>query len=103
MIFNHALVPTGDEDEMLNAGLPRLIHHMLDERSIHDRKHLFRHGLGCRQKTGSKAGDGKYGFTDAGHARFSLAMRVMKSSRREKARVGAGVQMRLEKIRPLTP
>ena len=69
MIFDHALVPAGHEDEMLDTGLPRFVDDVLDQRAVDDRKHFLRHGFGGRQKAGSEAGDGKYGFADAGHAR----------------------------------
>src|SRR4029079_16585000 len=75
----HALVPARNEDEVLDAGLARLIHHVLDQRSVDHRKHFLGHGLGCRKKAGSKAGNRKYGLTDAGHARISAVMRVVSS------------------------
>ncbi len=67
MVLDHALVAAGDEDEMLDAGLARLVHHVLDQRPVDDRQHFLRHGLGGGQEAGSKAGDGKYGFADAVH------------------------------------
>src|SRR6476646_9630754 len=65
VIFDHALVPARNEDEMLDAGLARLIHHVLDKRPVDHRKHFLGHRLGCRQKAGSKASNRKYGLTDA--------------------------------------
>ncbi len=67
MVLDHAFVAAGDEDQMLDAGLARLIHHVLDERPVHHRQHFLRHGLGRRQEAGAEAGDGEYGFADAGH------------------------------------
>ena len=67
MILDHALVAAGDEDEMLDAGLARFVHHVLDQRPVHHRQPFLRHGFGRRQEAGPQAGDGKYGFADAGH------------------------------------
>ena len=44
------------------------VHHVLDQRAIHDRQHFFRHGLGGRQESGAKPGHRKNGFADARHA-----------------------------------
>ena len=59
MVFDDALVAAGDEDEMLDAGLAGLVHHVLDQRPVDHRQHLFRHGLGRRQEPGAEAGHGK--------------------------------------------
>ena len=72
MVLDHALVAAGDEDEMLDAGLARFVHHVLDQRPVDHRQHFLRHGLGRRQEAGSEAGDGKYGFADAGHAGLNV-------------------------------
>ena len=62
MILDDALVAPGDEDEMLDAGLARLVHHMLDHRPVDDRQHLLRHRLGGRQKARAEPGDRENGF-----------------------------------------
>ena len=62
MVLDHALVSPGHEDEMLDAGLPGLIDHVLDQRPVDDRQHLLRHGLGRRQETRAKTGDREDGF-----------------------------------------
>ncbi len=67
VILDDAFVAAGDEDEMLDAGLARLVDDVLDQRPVDHRQHLLRHGLGRGQKPGAKPGDGKYGFTDMGH------------------------------------
>ncbi len=68
MILDDRLVAAGDEDEMLDAGLARLLDDVLDDRPIDDREHLLRHGFGGRQKPRAEAGDGKtalrMGFID---------------------------------------
>ena len=81
MVLDHALVAAGDEDEMLDAGLAGLVHHVLDQRPVDDRQHFLRHGFGRRQEAGPEAGDGKYGFADAGHANLARALRVVMSIR----------------------
>ena len=57
MILDDALVAAGDEDEMLDAGLARLIDRILDQRPVDDRQHFLGHGLGGGQETGSESGD----------------------------------------------
>jgi hypothetical protein len=69
MVLDDGLVPAGDEDEMLDAGLARLVHHMLDERPVDHGQHLLGHRLGRRQETGAEPGHGEHGFADAsGHS-----------------------------------
>ena len=67
MVLDHALVAAGDEDEMLDAGLARLVDHVLDQRPVDHRQHLLRHRLGGRQEAGAEAGDREYGFADRFH------------------------------------
>ena len=59
MILDHRLVAAGDEDEMLDAGLARLVHHVLDQRPVDHRQHLLGHGLGGGQEAGAEPGHGK--------------------------------------------
>src|SRR6202030_1989868 len=59
MVLDDALVAAGDEDEMLDAGLTGLVDHVLDQRPVDHRQHLFRHGLGRRQEPGAETGHGK--------------------------------------------
>ena len=68
MVLDDALVAAGDEDEMLDAGLARLVDDVLDQRPVDHRQHLLRHGLGGRQEPGAEAGDGENGFADGFHA-----------------------------------
>ena len=67
MILDDVLVAPGDEDEMLDAGLPRLVDHMLDDRPVDHRQHFLGHGLGGRQEAGSEAGDREYRFANRFH------------------------------------
>ena len=59
MVFDDALVAAGDEDEMLDAGFPRLVDRILDQRPVDDRQHLLGHGLGGRQEAGAEPATGK--------------------------------------------
>ena len=67
MVLDHALVAPGDEDEVLDAGLARLVDHVLDQRPVDDRQHLLRHGLGGRQEARAETGDGEDGFANRFH------------------------------------
>ena len=41
MVLDHPLVAAGDEDEMLDARLARLVDHVLQDRPVDDRQHLL--------------------------------------------------------------
>ena len=69
MILDNSFVPPGDEYEMLDAGLARLVDDMLDQRPVNDRQHFLRHGLCGGQEPGAKPGDGKDGFANDLHGR----------------------------------
>jgi hypothetical protein len=67
MVLDDALVAAGDEDEMLDAGLARLVDHVLDERPVDHRQHLLRHRLGGRQEPGAQPGDGENSLANRFH------------------------------------
>ena len=67
MILDHRLAPSGDEDEMLDAGRLRLVDDVLHHRPVDDRQHFLRHRLGGGQEPRAETGDGKDGFADALH------------------------------------
>jgi len=67
MIFDNALVAPGDENEVLDAGLARLVDDVLDQRPVDHRQHFFRHGLGRWQKPGAEPGHGEDSFADRFH------------------------------------
>ena len=77
MVLDDALVAAGDEDEMLDAGLARLVDHVLDQRPVDHRQHLLRHGLGRRQEPGAQSGDGKNGFANGFHDLAAMVMGTM--------------------------
>src|SRR6185295_12688552 len=57
-----ALVASGDEDEMFDAGLLGLVVDVLDQRLVDDRQHFLRHGLGGGQEAGAEAGNRQHGL-----------------------------------------
>ncbi len=67
MVLDHALVAAGDEDEMLDAGLARLVDHVLDQRPVDHRQHFLGHRLGGGQEAGAEAGHGENGFANRFH------------------------------------
>ena len=72
MILDDRLVAAGDEDEMLDAGLARLVDHILDDRPVDDRQHFLRDGLGRRQETRAQTGNRKYRLANSSSCRSSL-------------------------------
>src|SRR5262245_51407261 len=69
MILDQALAATSDEDEMLDAGIPRLVHDMLNDRTVDDGQHLLGYRLGRWQEARAKPCHGKHGLADAmGHS-----------------------------------
>ena len=68
MVLDDRLVAAGHEDEMLDAGLARLVDDILDDRTVDDRQHLLRHRLRRRQKPRPQTCDRKYCLADFFHA-----------------------------------
>ena len=68
MIFDDRLVAAGHEDEMLDAGLARLVDDILDDRLVDDGQHLLGNGLGRRQEARAETGDRKHCLADFSHA-----------------------------------
>ena len=64
MILDDALVAAGDEDEMLDPRLARLVDDILEDRPVDDGQHLLRNRLGRRQEAGAEASDGQHGFAN---------------------------------------
>src|SRR3546814_18964072 len=58
VILDGGLAAAGDEDDLLDSGLTRLLHPVLDERLVDDRKHLLGDRLGGRQKARAESADG---------------------------------------------
>ena len=72
MVLDHALVAAGDKNAVLDAGLPRLVDDVLNQRPVDYRQHFLGHGLGGRQKAGAETGDGENGFADMAHGAGKL-------------------------------
>ena len=62
MILDDALVASGHEHEMLDAGFAGFIDDVLDQRPIDDRQHFLRHRLGGGQDAGAETGNREHGF-----------------------------------------
>jgi len=71
VVFDDGLVAAGDEDEVLDTRLARLVDHVLDHRAVDHGQHLLGYRLGGRQEAGSEAGDGKDCLADFLHVRRS--------------------------------
>ncbi len=76
MILDDALVAAGDENEMLDPRLARLVDDVLQDRPVDDGQHLLGDRLGRRQEAGAEAGDGKHGLADRFFHRMSSAAGV---------------------------
>ena len=63
MILERRFAAPGDEDDLLDPGLDRFFHRILDQRLIDDGQHLLRHCLGRRQESRPEASNGKNGLT----------------------------------------
>jgi len=68
MVFDDRLVAAGDEDEMFDAGLARLIDDILDDRPVDDGQHLLGDGLGGREEPRAETGDRENCLANSLHA-----------------------------------
>jgi hypothetical protein len=64
VIFDNALVSSGYKDEMFNSGGARLVNDMLKDRTVDNRQHFFRYGLGGREEACAEASNRKNSFSD---------------------------------------
>src|SRR5262245_40626241 len=80
MVLDDSLVAAGDEDEVLDAGLARLVDHMLNQRPVDHRQHLLRHGLGGREEPGAQPGDRENGFADRFHELVGIVVVTLVAS-----------------------
>ena len=67
MIDHRDLAPPGDEYDVLDSGVERLLNTHLDLRRIHDGQHFLGYHLGGGQKTGAQTGSRKNGLTNFAH------------------------------------
>ena len=70
IVLDHLLVAAGHEDDVLDAGLERLVDGILHDGTVDDGQHFLRHRLGGRQEPRSEPGDRYHGFSDFLHRRF---------------------------------
>ncbi len=64
MVFDHGLVTAGDENEMLNARLARLIDAMLKHGAIYNGQHFLGDRLGGGKNARAKTRNWKHRFSD---------------------------------------
>jgi hypothetical protein len=64
MILDHSFVTAGNEYEMLDAGSPRFINHMLYDRPVDNGQHLLRHGFRRRKEPRAEARNRKHSLSD---------------------------------------
>ena len=69
MILDDGLVAAGDEDEMLDPCLPRLVDHVLDDRPVDHRQHFLGDRLGGGQESRAQTGNGKDCLANSLHPR----------------------------------
>src|SRR6266852_8768437 len=72
MIFDRALVPSGDENHVADPRGHGLLDRVLDERLVDDGHHLLRARLGRRKEAAAHAGHGENGLRHFFHALASL-------------------------------
>ena len=65
VVLQGPLGAPGDHEDVVQAGVHGLLHHVLDGRAVHDRQHLLRHRLGGGQETGAQASRGNDGLVYA--------------------------------------
>ena len=66
MIFDGGFAAAGDDDDVLNARVERLLHAVLDNGLVHDGQHLFGLGLGGGKEAGAKPGGWENCFSNFG-------------------------------------
>src|SRR5579872_3816143 len=59
MILDRCFAAARDDDDVLNAGMDGFLDAVLDERLVHQRKHLFRLRLGGRKKASAESRSGE--------------------------------------------
>ena len=73
MVFDGGFAGSGDDNNVLNSGMQRLFHTLLNEGFVDQRQHLLGLRLGGRQETGTQTRRREYGFADFGvHYIYSL-------------------------------
>ena len=62
MIFERLLRRCGDDQDVFDTSADGLFDYVLDRGFVDDRKHLFGHGFGRWQETGSETGRRNHGL-----------------------------------------
>src|ERR1017187_4958784 len=84
MIFDGALAAAGDDNDVLNSGMQRLLDAILNERFIDQRQHLHRLRLGGGQEAAAKPPGREYGFANLGshYPQYAFGRPVLATNRR---------------------
>ena len=69
VVFYRRLAAPGDDDNLVAARRHRLFHAVLDDGLVHQRQHLFGHGLGGRQEPRPQSRRRKHRFAHLLHAK----------------------------------
>ncbi len=64
MLDDRGLAAAGDEDDLLDPRLARLVHRILDQRTVDDGQQFLGDRLGRGEKAGTETGDGKHRLLD---------------------------------------
>ena len=67
VVLDHMLVAPGDEDDVLDARLHRLVDGILHDGTIDDGQHFLGHCLGGGQESRAETGDGYHCFSHSFH------------------------------------
>ena len=65
IIDERRFAAAGDEDQLLDPRLARLVDRILDQRPVDDRDHLLGNALGGREQAGAETGDREHRLADA--------------------------------------
>jgi len=66
MVLDRTFASAGDDDDVFDARRDRFFDHVLNQRFVDQREHLFRRGLGRGEKACAQSGSGNNGFTYIG-------------------------------------
>ncbi len=91
VVLDRVLAASGDDEDVGQAGLDRLLDDVLDRRLVDDRQHLLRLALRDRQEPRTQSGGGDHGLGDGSgvvHRVTTLAVRPLLTTRRRRARRG---------------
>jgi hypothetical protein len=67
VVLDRSLPPAGDDDQVLDPRIDRLLNHVLDHRAVDEREHLLGHRLRRREEPGAEACRRNDGLPDPLH------------------------------------